>query len=51
MRRCLFTSYCEGLDQSHKAVTCQLWDRLRGLPDDATVSRAGDGRRLLAPEW
>ncbi|MFZ5444005.1 MAG: NADH:flavin oxidoreductase [Myxococcota bacterium] len=51
IRRCLFTSYCEGLDQSHQAVTCQLWDRLRGLPDDGTVARASDGRRLLAPEW
>lgn len=50
IRRCLFTSYCEGLDQSHQAVTCQLWDRARGFPDDATVSRAKDGRRLLAPD-
>jgi 2,4-dienoyl-CoA reductase-like NADH-dependent reductase (Old Yellow Enzyme family) len=49
IRRCLFTNYCEGLDQSHQAVTCQLWDRARGLPDDATVQRAPDGRRLLAP--
>jgi 2,4-dienoyl-CoA reductase-like NADH-dependent reductase (Old Yellow Enzyme family) len=51
VRRCYFTSYCEGLDQTHEAVTCQRWDRLRGLPDDATVRRAADGRRLLAPPW
>ena len=49
IRRCLFTSYCEGLDQSHEVVTCQLWDRAKGLPDDATVARTPDGRRMLAP--
>lgn len=51
IRRCLFTNYCEGLDQSHQAVTCQLWDRLKGLPDDESVPRAPDRRRLLAPAW
>ena len=51
IRRCLFTNYCEGLDQSHQAVTCQLWDRAKGLPDDDTVLRAPDRRRLLAPAW
>ncbi len=51
IRRCLFTSYCEGLDQSHEVVTCQLWDRAKGFPDDATALRTADGRRLLAPEW
>lgn len=49
VRRCLFTNYCEGLDQSHQAVTCQLWDRAKGLADDATVGRSADGRRLVAP--
>ncbi len=49
VRRCLFTNYCEGLDQAHQAVTCQLWDRAKGLPDDATVRRTRDGRRLTAP--
>ncbi|MBX5483915.1 MAG: NADH:flavin oxidoreductase [Myxococcaceae bacterium] len=49
IRRCLFTNYCEGLDQAHRAVTCQLWDRLKGLPDDGEVLRAKDGRRLVAP--
>ena len=28
IRICEFTNYCEGLDQKHKQVTCQLWDRL-----------------------
>jgi len=32
-------------------VTCQLWDRAKGFPDDATALRTADGRRLLAPEW
>lgn len=49
VRRCLFTSYCEGLDQAHEVVTCQLWDRARGFDDDDVVRRAPDGRRLLAP--
>jgi dimethylglycine catabolism A len=40
VRRCVFTNYCEGLDQVHKTVTCKLWDRdERG------------GRRLVAPAW
>lgn len=51
IRRCLFTNYCEGLDQSHQVVTCHLWDRLKGLPDDETAPRTADRRRLLAPEW
>jgi 2,4-dienoyl-CoA reductase-like NADH-dependent reductase (Old Yellow Enzyme family) len=50
VRRCLFTNYCEGLDQSHQPVTCQLWDRLRSQPDDDQVTRV-DGRRLVAPPW
>ncbi|MFY9610326.1 MAG: NADH:flavin oxidoreductase, partial [Blastocatellia bacterium] len=28
VRRCVFTNYCEGLDQMHKQVTCKLWDRV-----------------------
>lgn len=51
IRRCLFTNYCEGLDQAHKAVTCQLWDRAKGEDDDGTAARTKDGRRLLAPRW
>jgi 2,4-dienoyl-CoA reductase-like NADH-dependent reductase (Old Yellow Enzyme family) len=50
VRRCQFTNYCEGLDQKHKEVTCQLWDRDFG--DGAAVPRSSDGkRRLLPPEW
>lgn len=49
VRRCLFTNYCEGLDQAHQAVTCQLWDRAKGQADDSTVGRTKDGRRLTAP--
>jgi 2,4-dienoyl-CoA reductase-like NADH-dependent reductase (Old Yellow Enzyme family) len=48
VRRCLFTNYCEGLDQSHQPVTCQRWDRL----DNADgAPRTTDGRRLYAPVW
>lgn len=51
IRRCLFTNYCEGLDQTHEVVTCQLWDREKGHADDATVLRTVDGRRTVAPPW
>ncbi len=47
---CKYTNYCEGLDQKHKMVTCQLWDR-QAL-DAADVKRAPDGkRRAVAPRW
>jgi 2,4-dienoyl-CoA reductase-like NADH-dependent reductase (Old Yellow Enzyme family) len=48
VNRCLYTNYCEALDQRHEAVTCQLWDRL-GL-DEPGVALTEDGRRrLVAP--
>ncbi|MFL6255252.1 MAG: NADH:flavin oxidoreductase [Pyrinomonadaceae bacterium] len=50
VRRCTYTNYCEALDQSHKQVTCKLWDR-EGLSEPA-VSLSTDGRRrLLPPRW
>lgn len=50
IRRCKYTNYCEALDQKHKQVTCQLWDRL-GL-QEPDVPLASDGRRrLVAPRW
>ncbi len=50
VRRCIYRNYCEGLDQMHKQVTCQLWDRLDLQAPD--VRRTQDGkRRLTAPEW
>jgi 2,4-dienoyl-CoA reductase-like NADH-dependent reductase (Old Yellow Enzyme family) len=50
VRRCTYTNYCEGLDQVHKQVTCQLWDRVD--LDDPDVVRSIDGRRrLTAPVW
>jgi hypothetical protein len=49
VRTCEFTNYCEALDQKHKQVTCQLWDR-EDL-DKPGVKRSWDGkRRLIAPE-
>jgi 2,4-dienoyl-CoA reductase-like NADH-dependent reductase (Old Yellow Enzyme family) len=53
VRRCKFTNYCEALDQLHKEVTCQLWDKLRpGDPPEPLRSTSQDGRRrLLAPRW
>ena len=50
VRRCTYTNYCEALDQKHRQVTCQLWDR-RELNEPA-VSLSEDGRRrLVAPPW
>jgi 2,4-dienoyl-CoA reductase-like NADH-dependent reductase (Old Yellow Enzyme family) len=50
INRCVFTNYCEGLDQRHKEVTCKLWDRK--LTPGEEVSLAKDGqRRLGAPDW
>jgi len=57
VRRCLFTNYCEGLDQKHVEVTCQLWDRDLEAPDagaapGAPARRTKDGkRRLEPPRW
>ena len=50
VRRCTYTNYCEALDQSHKQVTCKLWDR--AALDEPNVSLSSDGRRrLLPPQW
>ncbi len=50
VRRCIYTNYCEGLDQKHKQVTCQLWDR--DFEAGGTPTRSHDGkRRLLPPAW
>jgi 2,4-dienoyl-CoA reductase-like NADH-dependent reductase (Old Yellow Enzyme family) len=50
IRRCLYTNYCEGLDQKHKQVTCQTWDRL-DLEEPGVKLSKGGKRRLLAPIW
>jgi 2,4-dienoyl-CoA reductase-like NADH-dependent reductase (Old Yellow Enzyme family) len=50
VRLCLYTNYCEALDQRHRQVTCELWDRER--LDEAGVKLAADGkRRLTPPAW
>lgn len=50
IRLCEFTNYCEGLDQQHKQVTCQLWDR--EALDAPGVTLSSDGkRRLVPPDW
>lgn len=50
IRRCVYTNYCEGLDQMHKQVTCQLWDRV-DLDEPGVVAAADGRRRLTAPGW
>jgi 2,4-dienoyl-CoA reductase-like NADH-dependent reductase (Old Yellow Enzyme family) len=47
VRRCVFTNYCEGLDQMHKKVTCKLWDRVN--LDEPGITISDDGRRRLVP--
>lgn len=47
---CKYSNYCEGLDQKHKQVTCELWDR-KAL-DEPGIALSSDGRRrLTAPLW
>ncbi len=50
VRLCEYTNYCEGLDQKHKQVTCNLWDRLQLDEEGVALSRDGK-RRLVAPDW
>jgi 2,4-dienoyl-CoA reductase-like NADH-dependent reductase (Old Yellow Enzyme family) len=50
VRVCEFTNYCEGLDQKHKPVTCQLWDK-HGLDTPGVMTTPDGKRRLTAPEW
>jgi 2,4-dienoyl-CoA reductase-like NADH-dependent reductase (Old Yellow Enzyme family) len=50
VRLCKYTNYCEALDQRHREVTCELWDR--EALDQAGVALSADGkRRLVAPDW
>ena len=50
IRRCVFTNYCEALDQKHVEVTCQLWDRDFDREDaGGGVRRCQDGKRRLEP--
>jgi 2,4-dienoyl-CoA reductase-like NADH-dependent reductase (Old Yellow Enzyme family) len=50
VRLCIYTNYCEALDQRHRQVTCELWDR--DALDEPGLRRSADGkRRLIAPHW
>lgn len=50
VRLCQYTNYCEGLDQKHKQVTCNLWDRL-DLTEPGIRKSRDQRRRLTAPDW
>jgi hypothetical protein len=50
IRRCKFTNYGEALDQEHKQVACQLWDREQLVEPDVLLATDGR-RRLVAPRW
>jgi 2,4-dienoyl-CoA reductase-like NADH-dependent reductase (Old Yellow Enzyme family) len=56
IRRCVFTNYCESLDQRHREVTCQLWDKdlADGNPTGLTSEDGSDqpfeSLSSLAPE-
>ncbi|MCZ8131760.1 MAG: NADH:flavin oxidoreductase [Steroidobacteraceae bacterium] len=50
VRLCLYTNYCEALDQRHREVTCELWDRL-DLAEAQEMLAADGKRRLLPPAW
>ena len=47
VRLCLYTNYCEALDQRHREVTCELWDRSN--LDEPGVMLSADGKRRLIP--
>jgi 2,4-dienoyl-CoA reductase-like NADH-dependent reductase (Old Yellow Enzyme family) len=48
VRLCLYTNYCEALDQRHRQVTCELWDR--EALDEPGVALSEDGKRRLTPK-
>ena len=50
MRLCQYTNYCEALDQRHREVTCELWDREQ-LDVPGTVLSKDGKRRLIAPPF
>jgi hypothetical protein len=50
VRLCKYTNYCEALDQRHREVTCELWDRIDLEQPGAALSADGK-RRLVAPDW
>ena len=47
VRLCLYTNYCEALDQRHREVTCELWDRSN--LDEPGIMLSSDGKRRLLP--
>jgi dimethylglycine catabolism A len=47
VRLCLYTNYCEALDQRHREVTCELWDRVN--LDEPGIMMSADGKRRLLP--
>ncbi len=50
VRLCLYTNYCEALDQRHRQVSCELWDR-ENLDAPDTKLAADGKRRLTPPRW
>jgi 2,4-dienoyl-CoA reductase-like NADH-dependent reductase (Old Yellow Enzyme family) len=50
VRLCLYTNYCEALDQRHRQVTCELWDREALDEPDVRLSHDRK-RRLTPPRW
>jgi 2,4-dienoyl-CoA reductase-like NADH-dependent reductase (Old Yellow Enzyme family) len=50
VRLCLYTNYCEALDQRHRQVTCELWDR-EALDEPGARLSADGKRRLTPPPW
>ena len=50
VRLCKYTNYCEALDQRHREVTCELWDR-DGAEEPGVARSVDNRRRLVAPPW
>lgn len=51
VRLCLYTNYCEALDQKHRQVSCELWDRIDRDDPATPLSSDGKRRRLVPPSW
>jgi hypothetical protein len=51
IRLCEFTNYCEGLDQQHKQVTCQLWDREALNAPGVTLVERRQAAARGPPDW
>ena len=51
VRLCKYTNYCEALDQRHREVTCELWDRERSAAARVRRDRPTASGAWWRPDW